>query len=121
MIVFTYSPLADGGSASSKDSRIIYNVTVKVDTEIAEAWLQWLLKEHAPAIIATNCFVSYTVVKLLEVDELDGPTYAIQYRALSMDDYQKYITDFAMELRQQSIKKWGQQFVDFTTIMEVIH
>ncbi len=121
MSAFNYSPLEEAGSLPTAGSSIIYNVTVKVDTEIAEDWLQWLLKEHAPAIIATNCFINYTVVKLLEVDDLEGPTYAIQYRARSIDDYKRYIADFSMKLRQESVKKWGQQFVDFSTIMEVVH
>lgn len=99
---------------------IIYNVTVKVDTAIAEEWLQWLLTEHAPAILATQYFTDYKVVKLLEVDDTEGPTYAIQYQATSLEAYTKYMDEFSFALRRQSFEKWGQRAVDFSTIMEVI-
>ena len=44
---------------------IIYNVTIKVEAQIADEWLQWLLNEHIPAVIQTNCFVEYKVLRLL--------------------------------------------------------
>ncbi|HEY1022825.1 MAG TPA: DUF4286 family protein, partial [Flavisolibacter sp.] len=62
---------------------IIYNVTIKVDASIADAWLAWLLEEHIPEVMQTGCFSDKKVVRLLEVDESEGPTYAIQYSAES--------------------------------------
>jgi hypothetical protein len=99
---------------------IIYNVTVKVDATIAAQWLQWMLEEHAPAIIATDCFTKYHVIKLLEVDEAEGPTYAIQYHANSMEDYQRYLDEFADDFRKQSTNKWGDRFIAFRTLMQVV-
>ena len=99
---------------------IIYNVTVHVDASISAQWLQWLLEEHAPEIIATHCFTDYRVVKLLEVDESEGPTYAIQYQADSIEDYQRYLDEYSDTLRQKSIDKWGDRFIAFRTIMQVV-
>jgi hypothetical protein len=99
---------------------IIYNVTVKVHASIAAQWLQWMVEEHAPEIIATHCFTDYNVVKLLEVDDSEGPTYAIQYRADSMEDYQRYIDVYGNTLRQKSFDKWGNAFVAFRTLMQVV-
>ena len=56
---------------------IIYNVTIKVDASIADAWLQWLLREHIPDMLHTGCFRSHRVVRLMEVDDSEGPTYAV--------------------------------------------
>ena len=99
---------------------IIYNVTVKVEEGIAQQWLQWLLEEHAPEILRTGCFTNYNVVRLLEVDETEGPTFAIQYHADSMKDYQRYIEQFAAGFRKESLDKWGEKFIAFRTIMEVV-
>ncbi|MFL5741830.1 MAG: DUF4286 family protein, partial [Flavisolibacter sp.] len=30
---------------------IIYNVTVKVESQISAVWMQWLLEEHIPDIM----------------------------------------------------------------------
>jgi hypothetical protein len=102
------------------DKGVIYNVTIKVDQRIAVQWLAWLLKEHIPAIISTGCFTSYKVVRLLEIDEAEGPTYAVQYFAPDLAEYTRYIRDHAPALRQDSINKWGEAFIAFRSLMEVI-
>ena len=99
---------------------IIYNVTVKVEEQIAVAWLKWLLDEHIPAIIQTKCFVDYKVVRLLEVDDSEGPTYAIQYYADSKADYNRYIEMHSGKMRRISFEKWGEQFIAFRSVMEVV-
>ena len=99
---------------------IIYNVTVKVEQHIADAWLQWLLREHIPDILKTKCFTGYKVVRLLEVDDSEGPTYAIQYTAESKADYNRYIEQYASDMRKRSFEKWGDQFIAFRSVMQVV-
>ena len=99
---------------------ILYNVTVKVEKQIAHAWLQWLLNEHIPEIMQTKCFVEYKVVRLLEVDDSEGPTYAIQYYAQSKADYNRYIEIHSSNMQKRSIEKWGGQFIAFRSVMEVV-
>lgn len=100
---------------------IIYNVTIKVESSIADAWLRWLLEEHIPGIMQTGCFIGYKVVRLLEVDDTEGPTYAIQYSAESKADYNRYITVHAPAMRQISYDKWGDRFIAFRSVMEVVN
>jgi hypothetical protein len=99
---------------------LIYNVTVKVEATIADAWLPWLLNEHIPSIMQTKCFADYKVVRLLEVDDSEGPTYAIQYYADSKADYNRYIELYAPTMRQLSFDKWGERFIAFRTLMELV-
>jgi hypothetical protein len=99
---------------------IIYNVTIKVDRSIAPAWLQWLRQIHIPEVLATGCFQSHRVVQLLEVDESEGPTYAIQYEAASKADYNRYISLHAEGLRQKSYEQWGERFIAFRSVMQVV-
>jgi hypothetical protein len=82
--------------------------------------MQWMQEVHIPAILATRCFDDYKIVQLLEVDDSDGPTYAIQYFANSIEDYKKYINQFAPSLRKDSTDKWGDSFVSFRSLMKVI-
>jgi hypothetical protein len=99
---------------------IIYNVTNKVEAIIADDWLKWMMQEHIPEIMATRCFYQYKVVRLLEVDETDGPTYAVQYTAESKADYNRYIEKYAVEMRQKASQKWGEQFIAFGSVMAVV-
>lgn len=99
---------------------IVYNITCTVDASVADAWIGWQLGEHIPEILATGCFTAHRVLRLLEVDESEGPTFAIQYEAATMEDYRRYIDGPAAALRQKAFDRWGDRFLAFRTIMEKI-
>lgn len=99
---------------------IIYNVTLSVDKAIADEWLNWLKDEHIPEVMNTHCFSGFKLVQLLEVDDSEGPTYAVQYFAESMADYNRYIELHAAALRQKSFDKWGNRFMAFRSVMKEI-
>jgi len=100
---------------------IIYNVTIKVQKAINDDWLQWLKEEHIPDVINTGCFTHAVILKLMEVDETEGPTYAIQYHAESKGLYNNYIENHATQMRQKGYDKWGNQFIAFRSVMQVVN
>ena len=99
---------------------IIYNVTIKVHDSIKTEWLVWLKKEHIPEVMDTGCFTGFTILHLLEIDDSEGPTYAIQYKAESKALYNQYIEKFAPILRQKTFEKWGDKFIAFRSVMQVV-
>lgn len=100
---------------------IIYNVTVRVEHSIADDWLTWLKEDHIPDIISTGCFTHATILHLLELDDTEGITYAVQYHADSKTMYDHYIEQFADTMRKSGIDKWGNKFIAFRTVMQVVH
>ena len=100
---------------------IIYNLTVKVDHSKAANWLAWLKEEHIPEVIKTGCFTHATILQLMEIDESEGPTYAIQYHAESKSLYNNYIEKHAGLMRQKSFDKWGDKFIAFRSVMQVVN
>ena len=99
----------------------IYNVTLKVDNDIQHKWLLWLKKEHIPDMISTGCFTEARILQLLETDDSEGPTYAVQYKAASKSLYNHYIEKFAGIMRKKSFDKWGNKFIAFRSIMKVVN
>ncbi|MEP7256261.1 MAG: DUF4286 family protein [Ferruginibacter sp.] len=99
----------------------VYNVTIKVHESIKTEWLTWLKEEHIPEIIKTGCFKQATILRLLETDDTEGPTYAIQYQAESKAMYNQYIEKFAGIMRQKSFDKWGDKFIAFRSVMQVVN
>ncbi len=100
---------------------ILYNVTVKVDTSIAEDWLKWINEKHIPDMLQTGCFSKATILQSLEVDDCDGPTYAIQYLAESKALYNVYIEKFAETMRGKSFELWGNKFIAFRSVMQFVN
>jgi hypothetical protein len=99
---------------------VIYNVTVKVSHRIHAAWLQWMTATHLPAVMATGCFEKYQLVRLLDTDEDEGPTYAAQYYAPTLDDYHRYVADHAPALQQAGFHAWGHDAIAFRSLMQVV-
>jgi hypothetical protein len=99
---------------------IIYNVTTKVTHEINERWLRWMKEEHIPEIMDTGLFHDYRICRLLDQDESDGPTYAIQYFTDTLENYETYQAEYAPRFRELSYTLFGSQFVAFRTVMQVV-
>ncbi len=99
---------------------LVYNVTTKVDYSIADAWLLWMQETHMPDLLKTGCFIKYQLLKILELDDADGLTYAAQYFASSKDDYDRYLLQHASTLRNEVFEQWGDKIISFKTIMQVI-
>lgn len=99
----------------------IYNVTIQIEWSIHEEWLQWMVDVHIPEMLGTGCFQKYQLVRLLEIDESSGPTYAVQYYAESKSNYNRYIELFAPAIRKKSNDMWGDRMVAFRTLMQVVY
>lgn len=99
---------------------ILYNVTIKVHISIQQDWIKWLKEEHVKDILATECFTHYKVLQLLEIDNSEGPTYAIQYFAESKALYNRYIEKYAEKMRTKSYEKWGDKFIAFRSVMQIV-
>ncbi len=99
---------------------IIYNVTVKVSVAIKDRWLEWMKQEHIPAILETGLFHDYRICRLLEQDDSDGPTYVVQFLTDTLENYYTYLQEHSPRFRQQSSDTFGDQFVSFRTVMQVV-
>jgi hypothetical protein len=99
---------------------IVYNVTVKVNWNILEEWLVWELEKDVPAVLASGLFEGYKFFRLLEQDEVEGPTFVVQYFTPTLENYQQYILEFAPVRQEESRNKWGEGFIAFRTIMSLV-
>lgn len=99
----------------------IYNVTSRVEAEIAEAWLAWMREEHIPRVLATELFTHHRILHLLDTEEADGQTFAVQYFTTSREAYERYLQEYAPLLRGEVSERWGEAVLSFRTFMEVIN
>ena len=99
---------------------IVYNITIRVDRSIDEAWLQWQKEEQIPAILETKLFTEYRIYKLMEQDEIEGNTYIIQLFADTAAQLQEFLQIHDQRLREKAFEKWGDRFISFRTTMELV-
>jgi hypothetical protein len=99
---------------------IIYNVTVNVTIHAHDLWMKWLQEEHLPEIMATNTFYDVKIYQLINVADIDGPTYSVQFYAKSMKEYDLFILKFDTDIRSKSVNKWGNDMFSFRTTLQNI-
>ncbi len=100
---------------------IVYNVTINVHDEVSNEWVKWMKEIHLPQVMASGMFENFSMYKLLtRQDDEEGNTFCIQYNCDSMEKYERYNTEFATALREDTNKKFSGKFFAFRSIMELI-
>ncbi len=98
---------------------IVYNVTVNIDNDVHDEWLNWMRTVHVPDVMRCGIFTNSRICRVL-VDEEQGTTYSLQYTAPSMPDYERYRDEFAPALQADHRQKFEGKFVAFRTLIEVV-
>ncbi|MEM9980893.1 MAG: DUF4286 family protein [Bacteroidota bacterium] len=99
---------------------ILYNVTINIDKAVQKDWLQWMRKEHIPAVMATGLFVEHKLLRLLTEEANTDFTYAIQYFLRSQADLATYQAQYAPALQKAHQERYKDYFVAFRSVLEVI-
>ena len=99
--------------------KILYNVTIKVETAIHTEWLEWMTTVHIPDVMATDCFESYRLTRILGDDDEHGVGFAIQYVATDIDIFNKYQMAHAKRLQKEHSDRYPNRYVAFRTLMQI--
>lgn len=97
----------------------IYNVTVSIDKELAEEWLNWMKTIHIPDVLSTGYFTENKICKVLHVSD-DGETYSIQYTFNTMEDIEDYQKNHAPRLQAEHSKRYEGKYAAFRTLLEIV-
>jgi hypothetical protein len=98
---------------------IIYNVTINIDKNIHNEWLEWMLQKHIPDVMKTGCFENSRILRVQDEEET-GITYAVQYFAVSKDKLDIYNQLYAVKLQHEHTNKFQGHFAAFRTILSII-
>jgi hypothetical protein len=98
---------------------IIYNVTVNIDADVHDEWLEWMRTKHIPDVMSTECFVESRISRI-HGEEEGGMSYAIQYIALSQDKLDVYQQLFAPKLQHEHSSKYQGKFGAFRTVLTLV-
>jgi len=100
---------------------IIYNITTLVSWPIHDAWKEWMMNEYIPELMGTSLFSHFQVVRLMEVDEDEGPTYALQLYLKDNSHFNSYRGKHLDHFQKKEKNAWGDYVTSFASLMEVIN
>ena len=99
---------------------ILYNITYNIDHSVHDEWLDWMKNIHIPEAMQSGLFVENRLCRLIGDEDSGGVTYSVQYTCKSMEDFDRYENTFAPVLREQINRKYGDKFVAFRSLLEII-
>ena len=99
---------------------IIYNVTVSIDYDVHDEWLDWMKRVHIPEVMATQKFLECRMSKI-HAEEEGGKAYSIQYMCENQEVLDRYQNEDAPKLQKKHVEKYGNKAVAFRTLLEVVH
>lgn len=97
----------------------IYNVTINIEESVHDRWLDWMKREHIPAMLATGKFSKALMTRVKIEEEMGGTSYSIQYTTDCKETLQRYYDEDASNLQMQS-RPFEGKYVAFRTELEVI-
>ena len=98
---------------------LLYNVTVSIDPQIEQEWLEWMRKNHIPDVMQTGCFLESRISRV-HGEEQGGLTYAITYLAPDEATFKHYEKEHAPALQADHKQKYEGRFAAFRTTLSVI-
>ena len=99
---------------------LLYNVTVTIDLDAHEDWVQWMRDSHIPDVMSSGMFVSYRMSRLIGHDHADSEIYTMQYLVKDMAHLVRYQEEFAPELQRRHSEQYSGKYAAFRTVMELI-
>lgn len=99
--------------------KILYNVTIKINTDLHKEWLEWMKRVHIPDVMATGCFESYRITRILGDDDEHGVGFAVQYLSPDINTFNIYQNLHAKRLQQKHSDRYANQYVSFRTLMQI--
>jgi Domain of unknown function (DUF4286) len=99
--------------------KVLYNVTIKIESPLHDEWLHWMKTVHLPDVMSTGCFESYKLTRIIGDDDEHGVGFAVQYVATNMENFQYYQSNFAKELQLKHSDRYANKYVAFRTLMHI--
>ena len=92
---------------------IIYNITTQVSWAVHDGWKRWFTDEYLPSLLGTGLFTHYQLVRLMEVNEEEGATYAVQLYSKDSETFEAFRNNYLPDLQEKERTEWGDNTFSF--------
>ena len=99
---------------------ILYNITINIDNEVLNEWLEWMKNSYIPHVLNTGLFIDHKIFQLLNEEPGNDTTYAFQFFLSNMEDYEKYLQEYDQLHQRYLNEKYKGRFGDFKTLLKLV-
>lgn len=99
---------------------LLYNVTVGIDKEIEQEWIDWMKQQYIPVVMKTEMFTDWKMYRVLHDQEDGSVSYSIQYFAADIQEVVNFVEKIEPELNGEFQKRFKDRHVAFRTLLEEV-
>jgi hypothetical protein len=100
---------------------MIVNTTFVVERQLTEQWMTWLRLAYVAEALSLGNLTAPLLTRIITADgPADSDSYALQMRARSAADLDRWLSTLQPDLLGRMAGRWGQHVLHFTTTMEEI-
>ena len=99
---------------------MFYIVYVAIDGTLATDWVKWMVGGHIPQILATECFVSASLVRDADGDGRGRVAYRVVYRSATDEDLERYQREHARILQAEHSARYAGAFAARREVLPVV-
>lgn len=101
-------------------AKVVYCVTVSINRELVEDWLNWMRQVHIRDVLKTGCFTSHRLLELQTEDTQPQVQFLIQYDCESKEVLTEYWREHASAIQAEHTRRYGGQFHARRDVFRVI-
>ena len=99
----------------------LYSITLNIDNDVHDEWLQWMKATFLPAIFSTQLFVEKKFLQMLNEEKTDGTTtYSLQLFLKSEEDFKNYEENYSYDHQVLMYSKYSNKIAEFRTLLKQI-
>ena len=85
-----------------------YEVTMEVDSAIAEEWVEYMRSEHIPEVMQSRVFSSCQFLRVIEPRIEGFECFRITYEAMNLSIIQEYRAEISPALQRKHNERYGE-------------
>ncbi len=95
---------------------ILFNITMKIDHDVHNDFLQWIRGEHTGDRLEGTVMAS-RLYRLTGVDVRDGITYCLQHYFRDNEAYNQHVISGDLAFREDLSGRYGDKLVVFSSVL----
>lgn len=99
---------------------LLYNVTIGIDRDVEQEWLQWMRSRYIPAVLNTGTFVDSKLYKVLHNEDEGTVSYSVQFFAEDILQVSEYLEKHEQVLGAELMQTFRDKHVAFRTLLEEV-
>ena len=97
---------------------IIYNITIKVELEILNDFVDWA--KHYVGSSPDGNELPSRIYQLMNVDSSDGITYCLQHYFMSVEAFNMFKIQGDLAFREELADRYGDKLVVFASVLSEV-